>query len=214
MHDAVQRCLSQMLAKGQTVRPSCAMQCAAVSPKHLEALQNSPLKRHSTLGGPEDTEATWLGPTGPFTSPFLGLSEPLMPAGSFAGDNTSSAGSATHDARLAHSDAGFSSTCWSHMGHDKNTDGSAWDAQFADNRSQLPGESNETQADRLMSAEGQQHHILCCSGVKGSSSLSSTGFGDASGAGTGRQIAQRSGEVLLLLRDATDSAAHSGWSSR
>eukprot|EP00878_Enallax_costatus_P031644 GHUV01034614.1.p1 GENE.GHUV01034614.1~~GHUV01034614.1.p1 ORF type:complete len:332 (+),score=86.74 GHUV01034614.1:840-1835(+) len=56
MHDAVQRCLAQMIAQGHTVKPTSAIHSAAMSPKHAEALRNSPTGRHSSLGGPEDTE--------------------------------------------------------------------------------------------------------------------------------------------------------------
>lgn len=101
MHDAIQRCLAQMIAHGHSVKPTSAIQSAAITPKHMETLRNSPTGRHSSLGGPEDTVigvATHSDPRLPFTSPFANdvaasEAQPLMTLGPVgllgtAGDGT------------------------------------------------------------------------------------------------------------------------------
>jgi len=55
MHDAVTVCLAQMVAHGQTVLPTCAIDSAAVSPRHRAALSSpGPSRNRLSRGGPAD----------------------------------------------------------------------------------------------------------------------------------------------------------------
>ncbi|WIA34220.1 hypothetical protein OEZ86_012573 [Tetradesmus obliquus] len=60
MHDAVVRCLATMVACGHPIKPTAAIDSAAVSPRAAQALLDSPLARQSTRGTPADTDATLL----------------------------------------------------------------------------------------------------------------------------------------------------------
>eukprot|EP00775_Hariotina_reticulata_P010081 gene10081-10236_t len=62
MHDAVTVCLSHMVSHGQTVLPTCAIDSAAVSPRHRAGLQSSPGARSlRSRGGPADTSDAGSG---------------------------------------------------------------------------------------------------------------------------------------------------------
>lgn len=117
MHDAVQRCLACMIADGHRIKPTSALHSAAMSPKHAEALRNSPMGRRSSLGGPEDTEATWLSPTGPFASAREPLMSCITPASSMeAAVVTAGAGPST-TARNMQADFAGNAAAASGFGH-------------------------------------------------------------------------------------------------
>eukprot|EP00879_Flechtneria_rotunda_P023283 GHRR01024626.1.p1 GENE.GHRR01024626.1~~GHRR01024626.1.p1 ORF type:complete len:231 (+),score=67.25 GHRR01024626.1:606-1298(+) len=66
MHDAIQRCLRGMVAKGHSIKPTPAIDSAAVPPKQAAFIRNASVHRSvSTCGDAADIIAPGFGPLSP-----------------------------------------------------------------------------------------------------------------------------------------------------